>query len=743
MPRILPRRMKGKRPRRREGTSKIDVYLIITCIELCSFVTTFFRILSFVQLWLGVLWLLGFIPGAAASGFNERPFPDITFQEFSNFIRLNFNLEISLSSVLVILLSLTENVQLLGLHGHQQQKTYKGERSTLTTAWIRVLANSLRQKLESDGTPILSDETNDSDDKHVTIELAMKLDAMAKLLNLQPYNKTGKFITKPKLVSHKAIEPIHVLCPNTLVCKTSDCKPHSLSMITKPRDIPYVTLVKNFRVYEDVPVLAGYCNKCKTTYYADHERSPSASIQGESDRVYLNSAKYMKIGQSIWVDRAFSSAVLSGVYNFHASAAAYTEFWNSAFLTSQSSAVGRLTRRHIWQAFVQESIRMVGALSNTNLNLRDGLPIDEVTKEAFHMLGARGLIHAADGHGCKECMQRYRYSEDDPTSESEDEGDEDNRAYVQMVVVDGIVMGHSICAYPDCTSQLSNSRGGVYCALHEDAYGTQCHVSNCTNNKVEGTLACRAHQEKWQRFQKYHRTRQLSGYRRAQRHSDDSWPWMAEIQRTNDQPHDQEISINNEGRDCFIPSRTYCVETICAPCGVVVAWAKFTKSESPTNILNFLEQVYPTQNSRPDYICIDKACLVLRTSVSNGSWREIWSKTSRFIVDTYHYTNHSVGDEVCRKWCNPTPRDGSDPNLVIKKRDRYGQTYYKNAFNTQACEQLNAWLGGFESILRRMTPGNFDWFLHTMLTYHTMHVKQRIARRNEHTSDSSGSDDDM
>ena len=40
----------------------------------------------------------------------------------------------------------------------------------------------------------------------------------------------------------------------------------------------------------------------------------------------------------------------------------------------------------------------------------------------------------------------------------------------------------------------------------------------------------------------------------------------------------------------------------------------------------------------------------------------------------------------------------------------------------QACEQLNSWLGGFEQVLKRMTPANFDWFLHAMLFYHTQQV---------------------
>ena len=40
----------------------------------------------------------------------------------------------------------------------------------------------------------------------------------------------------------------------------------------------------------------------------------------------------------------------------------------------------------------------------------------------------------------------------------------------------------------------------------------------------------------------------------------------------------------------------YCVETITAPCGVVIAWVKFDKSESPTNILNWLEKIFLLKN---------------------------------------------------------------------------------------------------------------------------------------------------
>ena len=95
----------------------------------------------------------------------------------------------------------------------------------------------------------------------------------------------------------------------------------------------------------------------------------------------------------------------------------------------------------------------------------------------------------------------------------------------------------------------------------------------------------------------------------------ESLPWQPQIQQAH-QPHD-EATVDIQRENYFTPNCFYCVETICAPCGVVIAWAKFAKSESPTNILNFLESVYPTEESRPDYICIDKACLVLRTVVAN------------------------------------------------------------------------------------------------------------------------------
>jgi len=54
----------------------------------------------------------------------------------------------------------------------------------------------------------------------------------------------------------------------------------------------------------------------------------------------------------------------------------------------------------------------------------------------------------------------------------------------------------------------------------------------------------------------------------------------------------------------------------------------------------------------------------------------------------------------------------------------------------QACEQLNAWIGGFQSILNQLTPNNFKWYLHALLFIHTQQViKRQMAKEEEEEED--------
>ena len=124
------------------------------------------------------------------------------------------------------------------------------------------------------------------------------------------------------------------------------------------------------------------------------------------------------------------------------------------------------------------------------------------------------------------------------------------------------------------------------------------------------------------------------------------------------------------------------------------------KAEALTKILDFLEEVFPTADSKPDYVCA-----ALCITVAGHHW-DVWKDTTRIIVDAYHYNNHKITDVLCRTYCNPAPDDGSAPNLLVVKNGP-NSPYLQYAYNTQVCEQLNTWIGGYESILNRLTVYNF------------------------------------
>jgi hypothetical protein len=224
------------------------------------------------------------------------------------------------------------------------------------------------------------------------------------------------------------------------------------------------------------------------------------------------------------------------MYNFHASTSAFVEFWNMSFRPAQSNSM-KITRCHVWHAFVQETIRQIAKSSGRELELSETLSINEVTQQAFAILGENGLMRCADGHTCKECTHPYKARADiivDNTENSaalvgvdenqdvpaftgeEETGDEHfneermdvdsssdtsqmevAETPVQMVVMDGIVIGPKHCAYEDCTADLANYQTGVYCHEHQILYGNVCHMVDCSNPKMNNGLTCALHQMDW------------------------------------------------------------------------------------------------------------------------------------------------------------------------------------------------------------------------------------------------------
>lgn len=382
--------------------------------------------------------LVFFIDLPVVVAFQEsNAFPDVSFKVFSAFVESTFGSAVSLSTVLLLVLSILENPELMSLHARQQCPKYQGENRSGASGWMKNLARALQDRLGQDTNQLFQryDIGRGMTNDQVLTIMCTKLVTLAQVLQFYPKDGHGNFLGKLKPVSQKAIQPTLIICPSSAECETITCNPRSLLQVSKTRDIPKVTLIKDFVMHENALVLTGKCPVCRTLYHADHERTPNLAEMNQWNRIYLNSARYFKVGQSLWVDRLFSNAVLNSMYSFHASAAAYTEFWNNSFWKTQDVVCQKISRRQVWQAFVQESIRTIAETSNLNLELRDGLAIDEVTKEAFELLGENGIIRAADQHTCSECTHIYKrkadiITGDDPAALA---GNDENRVVPPLV----------------------------------------------------------------------------------------------------------------------------------------------------------------------------------------------------------------------------------------------------------------------------------------------------------------------
>src|SRR5712672_3591587 len=57
-------------------------------------------------------------------------------------------------------------------------------------------------------------------------------------------------------------------------------------------------------------------------------------------------------------------------------------------------------------------MRMVAKSSGVTLEMENGIPIQEVTKQAFIQLGDNGVIKCAQNHSCSECTHKYKETAD-------------------------------------------------------------------------------------------------------------------------------------------------------------------------------------------------------------------------------------------------------------------------------------------------------------------------------------------
>src|ERR1700729_3248051 len=169
-----------------------------------------------------VIYMLGLLQTVMAFGQDPTAFPDIPFKLFAAFIGENFSTKVSLTTVLTVLFTLTSNSDLLNLHARQQRRHFVEEQNKHISGWIKALSYALRDKLGGTTDSLFKSTEHSaqlSHDKIIT-GIGTKLNALSKLLELDPYNDEGQLMAQLKPVSQKTIEPDLVICPMVMECET-------------------------------------------------------------------------------------------------------------------------------------------------------------------------------------------------------------------------------------------------------------------------------------------------------------------------------------------------------------------------------------------------------------------------------------------------------------------------------------------------------------------------------------------
>jgi len=198
-------------------------------------------------------------------------------------------------------------------------------------------------------------------------------------------------------------------------------------MVVQDKRSIYYVRYPNLAIY--------YCLTMASGHYL-----PILYHRGNQTETFLNSAKYLQIGSNIWVDNIFSNALLNGMYSFNASSNTYKQYWNNSFETIDPHNTFKISRKQVWQAFVQHSIRDVASTSNTMFETQPNLAIDDLTQHAFAVLGKNGEIPGAREHTCSDCTKPFKWTMQDtePIPGTLD---------VNMLTLDGCVMGPQVCLF--------------------------------------------------------------------------------------------------------------------------------------------------------------------------------------------------------------------------------------------------------------------------------------------------------
>ncbi|KAF9518066.1 hypothetical protein BS47DRAFT_1338638 [Hydnum rufescens UP504] len=286
---------------------------------------------------------------------------------------------------------------------------------------------------------------------------------------------------------------------------------------------------------------------------------------------------------------------------------------------------------------------------------------------------------------------------------------------IQAAVTDGVSIGHPRCAAELHCQKPLPSPLHVFCIDHAH-YDKICRVRGCSATCEPGSRTCAdsGHQVMESNFvargkamfQLHHRLKQAGVHIPSDSSADTADdPDLIPVEPNEpdqDKPlHDGKSESGNRSlRATFGRCRTHNEQLLVRL--VAISAVKL-----------FCEQTFPTTPSMPEYLFFDDACHLHRLIQDDPHWAYTATPADVF----HHDRKHGPGDTYCQQNVNPA----GFPELILPDG--------KWRFNTSVAEQTNAWIGGFQAMVRQMEVTYYNFFLDEMIKRRNRFMVEELERK--------------
>ncbi|KAH9481160.1 hypothetical protein JR316_0005680 [Psilocybe cubensis] len=302
------------------------------------------------------------------------------------------------------------------------------------------------------------------------------------------------------------------------------------------------------------------------------------------------------------------------------------------------------------------------------------------------------------------------------------------QTFLRSVVTDGITIGRPTCSIHDCDIPLDSVKHR-FCPTHKDQ-NLICAVTSCSAPIDEGYQTCSLKDHR--ALEAYNDIHNKAMFQLKLRLARLKTSQPTDAFSTDDGQStifgDEEVLIDANGvcdeksekgnqtlRARFGRRRTHNEELCVASCGVILGRATFYGSEAPNGVRTFWKTLFPTQKSLPGVLWHDNNCRIMLMLEKE---KDTYFSHSALPVDVFHFKcKHKAQDDKCNANCNPAKW----PELMTPDG--------KWRFNSSAAEQANAWLGGYQAIVREMQADRYEFFLDELIKRRNRNIIKDLEKK--------------